>query len=87
MAISKSENERSSHRRWPLAEKRRIVELTMRKGASTCAIAREHSVHPTSLSHWRTLYRVGKLDAQPPGVCSRAESASAGSQNRALVGS
>ena len=49
-------------RRWPLVEKRRIVELTLRAGASIQAIAREQGIHPTSLSHWRTLYRTGKLD-------------------------
>jgi transposase-like protein len=51
-------------RRWPPAEKRRLVELTLRSGVSAGAIAREHGVHPTSLSHWKTLYRAGKLDAQ-----------------------
>jgi transposase-like protein len=51
-------------RRWPPAEKRRLVELTLRSGVSVGAIAREHGVHPTSLSHWKTLYRAGKLDAQ-----------------------
>lgn len=54
-----------ARRRWPLSEKRRIVELTLREGASIRAIAREHSVHPTSLCHWRARYRAGKLEAQP----------------------
>ena len=53
---------RAPGRRWPLAEKRRIVELTLRAGASIQTIAREQGIHPTSLSHWRTLYRAGKLD-------------------------
>lgn len=78
MAISKSENQRAPRHRWPLTEKRRIVELTLAEGASTCAIAREHSVHPTSLSHWKTLYRVGKLEAQPSRVRSRAKDVSNG---------
>jgi transposase-like protein len=47
-----------------LAEKRRIVELTLVEGATVVAIAREHGLHPTSLNHWKTLYRAGKLDAQ-----------------------
>jgi transposase-like protein len=53
-------------RRWSLSEKRRIVELTHSKGASISEIALAHGLHPTSLSHWRSLYRAGKLsDASP----------------------
>ncbi len=57
------EAERAPRRRWPIAEKRRIVELTLRPGASVGAIAREHGVHPTSVCHWRARYRCGTLDA------------------------
>jgi transposase-like protein len=57
-------NERMTRRQWPAAEKRRIVELTLRGGVSVAAIAREHGVHPTSVNHWKALYRAGKLDAQ-----------------------
>jgi transposase len=64
MAAAKAAKERGPRRRWPAAEKRRIVELTLRAGASVGEIAREHGVHPTSLSHWKKLYRAGKLDAQ-----------------------
>jgi hypothetical protein len=45
---------------------------------SVCAIARENGVHPTSLNHWKALYRAGKLDAQvksAPRVPSPAASA------------
>lgn len=48
-------------RRLPLAEKRRIVELTLRAGASVRAIAREHDVNRNSLYQWQALYRAGKL--------------------------
>lgn len=48
-------------RRWSSLEKRRIVELTHSKGASISEIALAHGIHPTSLSHWRSLYRDGKL--------------------------
>jgi transposase-like protein len=65
MAGSKAPNKRATRRRWPLSEKRRIVELTLRAGASIGAIAREQAVHPTSLCHWKALYRAGKLNAQP----------------------
>jgi hypothetical protein len=61
-----------------LERKRRIVELTLRAGASVLAIAREHGVRPNSLHRWRTLYRAGKLDAQilsGPHVASPAASA------------
>ncbi len=50
-------------RRHPLSEKRRIVELTLREGASIDATAREQGIHPNSLRRWRARYRVGKLDA------------------------
>jgi transposase len=64
MAATQEPEERAPRRQWPPAEKRRIVELTLRAGASVSAIAREHGVHPTSLNHWKSLYRAGKLDAQ-----------------------
>jgi len=63
MASTESPTQRAPRRRWPPAEKRRIVELTLRAGVSVSAIAREHGVHSTSLYHWKTLYRAGKLDA------------------------
>ena len=64
MAAKELPTQRAPRRRWPPAEKRRIVELTLRAGASLGAIAREHGVHPTSLNHWKALYRAKKLDAQ-----------------------
>ncbi len=63
MAVSKAKG--APRRQWSAAEKRRIVELTLGAGASTRAIALEQGVHPTSLSHWKRLYRAGQLDAQP----------------------
>ncbi len=42
-------------------ERRRIVESTFKQGASITQIARKHGIHPTSLSHWRSLYRAGML--------------------------
>jgi transposase-like protein len=78
MAATELPTQRAARRRWPPAEKRRIVELTLRAGASLGAIAREHGVHATSLNHWKALYRAGRLDAQgksAPRVPSPAESA------------
>jgi len=66
MAATETRNSSDRLRRWSLSEKRRIVELTHRKGASISEIALAHGLHPTSLSHWRSLYRAGKLsDASP----------------------
>ena len=64
MAAARVPSSRAPRERWPLAEKRRIVELTLRAGVSVRTIAFEQGVHSTSLSHWRTLYRAGKLDVQ-----------------------
>jgi transposase-like protein len=63
MAATPAPKQRAPRRNWPAAEKRRIVELTLRAGASLGAIAREHGVHPNSLGQWKALYRAGKLDA------------------------
>jgi transposase-like protein len=40
-------------------EKRRIVELTLREGASLVAIAREHGVHPNNLYQRKAIYGNG----------------------------
>jgi transposase-like protein len=65
VASSNGASQRATKRRWPLSEKRRIVELTQREGASLLAIAREHGAHPNSLRNWKALYRAGKLNAAP----------------------
>ena len=65
MEVSKSPHRRGSHRRVPLAEKRRIVELTLRAGVSVLMIAHEQGVSRTSLYQWQALYRAGKLNAEP----------------------
>lgn len=61
MSGSKVSQPRPPRRQWPSAEKRRIVELTLRAGTSVGAVARKYGVDPTSLSHWRRLYRAGEL--------------------------
>jgi len=76
MAAAKAPKQSAPRRRWPAAEKRRIVELTLRAGVSIGAIAREHGLNPSSLSHWKTLYRAGRLDAQAQSS-SRAHAAPA----------
>jgi transposase len=64
MAETNAPKQRAPRRRWALAQKRRIVELTLHAGASVAAIAREHGVNPNNLRQWQTLYRTGKYDAQ-----------------------
>lgn len=65
MFTSKTSYQRAPRRRLPLSEKRRIVELTLREGASIRAIAHEHGISRNSLRRWQMLYRSGKLGARP----------------------
>jgi transposase len=43
-------------------ERRRIVEETLRPGASVAVIGRQHGVIANQMFHWRKLYREGRLD-------------------------
>jgi transposase-like protein len=61
---ARAPKQRAPRRRWPPAEKRRLVELTLQPGSSLGAIARGHGVYPNSLRQWKALYVAGKLDAQ-----------------------
>jgi transposase-like protein len=63
MAEAEVPKKRAARRSWSREEKRRIVELTLRAGASVRAIAREQGVNPTSLHHWKARYSAGGLDA------------------------
>lgn len=47
------------HRRWPAAEKLRIVEETMYDGESISAVARRNRVAPNLLYRWRKLMPKG----------------------------
>jgi transposase-like protein len=64
MPSTRAPKERAPRRYLPVADKRRIVELTLRAGASVLAVARENDVNPNSVHRWKALYRAGKLDAQ-----------------------
>jgi transposase len=64
---------RALRRRWALAEKRRIVELTLQAGASVAAIARENGVNRSNLRQWQLLYRAGKLDLQRKSASAVAD--------------
>ena len=65
MPGSKAWGQRGPRRRLPLSEKRRLVELTLRDGASIRSVAREQGVNRNSLYQWQALYRAGKLNAEP----------------------
>jgi transposase-like protein len=67
---ARAPKQRAPRRRWPSAEKRRLVELTLRPGSSVAAIARDHGVYPNSLRQWKALYLAGKLEAQPQSTNS-----------------
>jgi transposase len=44
------------------AERRQIVEETMKPGASVSLVARAHDVNANQVFHWRRQYRAGWLD-------------------------
>ena len=65
-------------RRWPLAEKRRIVEESFRPGHGAEATARLHGLSRGQLYQWRQRYRAGQLggDREPafaPVVVAREQ--------------
>ena len=78
MAAAKAAGQIARRRRRQPAEKRRLVELTLRAGASIREIAREHGLHPNSLRAWKALYRAGMLEVPAQSTRSiRADRASA----------
>ena len=46
-------------------ERRRIVEETLKPGASVSRVAREHNVNANQVFQWRRLYRAGLLEEGP----------------------
>ena len=48
-------------RRWPVAEKRRIVLESFEADASVSVVARRHDVNANQVFAWRKLYRDGLL--------------------------
>jgi transposase len=47
------------------AERRRIVEETLKPGASVSLVARSHDVNTNQVFTWRRQYRAGKLEMDP----------------------
>jgi transposase len=58
---------RKAHTFRGVEEKRRIVEETLRDGASVSSVARVHGVNANQVFQWRRLYRDGLLDTAPSG--------------------
>jgi transposase len=52
---------RRVRKRWPLAEKRRIVELTLQPGASVALVARANGVNANQVFAWRRAWERGEL--------------------------
>ena len=50
-----------TRRRRSVEEKRRIVEETLRAGASVARVARRHAVNANQVFYWRKKYREGQL--------------------------
>ena len=57
-AVVKREPQR---RRWPVGEKCRIVEQTLKPGASVARVALEHGVNANQVFSWRRQYLQGLL--------------------------
>ena len=54
-------------RRWPVGEKCRIVEQTLKPGASVARVALEHGVNANQVFSWRRQYRQGLLGKRNAG--------------------
>jgi transposase len=56
-----------ARRRRSIEEKRRIVEETMRPGASVARVARRHDVNANQVFYWRKKYREDAWARLHPG--------------------
>lgn len=71
--VSTPASMRQTRRRWPLEQKRRIVEATFAAGVSIAQVAREHGVNANQLHSWRRLYQAafpGKLCTQHRAIAA-----------------
>ena len=50
-----------TRKQWPVAEKRRIVELTLEPGASVAHVAQAEGVNANQVFQWRRAYHSGDL--------------------------
>jgi transposase len=60
-AIVEGTPKRETRRRRSFEEKQRIVEETLRAGASVARVARRHAVNANQVFYWRKKYREGRL--------------------------
>lgn len=56
-----AETTRAKRRRWPAAQKKRLVRESFEEGNAVSLVARRYGVHPNQLSRWRKLYQDGTL--------------------------
>ena len=49
-------------------ERRRIVEETLKPGASVSLVARAHNVNTNQVFKWRSQYRQGQLEIESPAI-------------------
>jgi transposase len=77
-------------RRWPLEEKRRLVDETLVPGASVALIARRHGINANLLFNWRRLHRRGALGAAKVPALAAVKivdaAAAAAPRRRAMTG-
>lgn len=87
--------ERAVRRFRTKAERRQIVEETMKPGASVSQVARAHDVNANQVFHWRRQYRAGWFDEEkrstallPVRIAAAvpSKSATAGSTQKVTVG-
>jgi transposase len=70
-SVEQTAGRRKAHTFRAVEEKRRIVEETLRDGASVSSVARAHGVNANQVFQWRRLYRDGLLDIAPSGEAMR----------------
>ena len=58
---------REARQRRSVEEKRRIVEETLKAGASVARVARQHDVNANQVFYWRKKYREGRLGETSSG--------------------
>lgn len=58
--------ESRGRRRWPIEQKRRIVEESFAPGASIAQVARRNSANANQVHYWRHLYKQGLLGGSAP---------------------
>jgi len=59
---------RRVRRHWPVAEKRRIVELTLEPGASVALVARSNGLNSNQVFAWRRAFERGELSESSPAA-------------------